>query len=95
MVILTNTKDRFPFKLISYCLMPNHVHLQIKTEDVSTSEIMKWLNQRYASYFNKEYDLVGRIFQDRFKSLPIETENGMAHVSRYIHLNSGEGFIGQ
>ncbi len=70
--------------------MPNHVHLQLITGEDHISEVMKFLNQRYAMYVNKEYDLVGRLFQGRFKSVNIESEASMYHVSRYIHMNPVE-----
>lgn len=87
LIILGNAKKAYPFKLLSYCLMPNHVHLQIQTEEIELSVIMKYLNQRYSMYFNKEHNLVGRLFQGRYKAVPIDSEAGVYHVSRYVHLN--------
>lgn len=42
----------------------------------------------YAKYFNIKYDEVGSLFQDRFKTKLIETDEQLLQVSRYIHRNS-------
>lgn len=73
--------------MYSYCLMPNHVHLQIETGDINISHIMKKINMSYAIYFNKKYDIVGHLFQDRYRAELIETEPYHLEISRYIHLN--------
>ncbi len=42
----------FPFFMHSYCLMTNHVHLQLETKDVNIAEIMKRINMLYVLFFN-------------------------------------------
>ena len=79
--------EKLPFKLYSYCLMTNHVHLQIKTFDDNISQIMKRINQIYAQYFNKTYNYIGHLFQDRYHSEVIATDEQLLSTSRYIHLN--------
>lgn len=73
--------------ILSYCLMPNHVHLQIETSDVPIWKMMKQLNMMYAIFFNKKYGYVGYLFQDRYRAELIETDASNLAVSRYIHLN--------
>lgn len=85
--ILKEVKKDFPYILHSYCLMTNHVHLQIETGDVNIGQVMKRINMLYAIYFNKKYDFTGHLFQDRYRSELIETEPYHLDVSRYIHLN--------
>ncbi len=43
-------------------------------------------------YFNKKYEKVGAVFQGRFKAKPIDTDEYLLHVSRYIHINPVELF---
>ncbi|MBO1511914.1 REP-associated tyrosine transposase [Metabacillus bambusae] len=81
------TNSRYPFLLHSYCLMPNHLHLQIETPQESISKIMKLIQMRYAMYFNKRYSLVGHVFQERFGSKLILNASYFMTVNRYIHLN--------
>ena len=75
------------FTIMSYCLMPNHIHLQMKTFDVEIWKIMKGINWRYARYFNERYSTVGHVFQGRYVSKIIENNYYNLVVNRYIHLN--------
>ena len=49
---------------------------------------MKRINQIYAQYFNKKYNYIGHIFQDRYHSEIIKDDSQMLTTSRYIHLNA-------
>lgn len=84
---LIKTKDKYEYELLTYCLMPNHVHFEIKDKKLQLPEIMKSLNISYSSYFNKKYDRVGHLFQERYFSKPIETESYLLELHRYIHQN--------
>ncbi len=90
---LKETRERFPFLLHSYCLMTNHVHLQIQTIEDHISIIMKHLNTNYAKYFNKKHDLVGYIFQGRYGAELIDSLQYERDVSKYIHLNPVEAHM--
>ncbi|MED0665938.1 transposase [Bacillus badius] len=48
--ILEKVRTYYPFHLHSYCLMTNHIHLQIETIHHHPQHIMKMLNSRYAMY---------------------------------------------
>lgn len=85
--LLTEVKQRYPFKLHTYCLMTNHIHLQMETIDHSPSEIMKHLHTKYAKYFNKRYDYTGHVFESRYGDEIIDTPEYELEVSKYIHLN--------
>ena len=85
--ILKLVKVDYPFSLSSYCLMKNHVHLQIKTREIEIWKIMRQINLYYAKYFNKKYNLVGHVFQGRYKSKLIVDAAYDIGLSRYIHLN--------
>ena len=83
--VLTHKKRDDSFLLYAYCLMSNHIHLLIREKRQNISQIMKRINIAYAYYFNKKYNRVGHVFQDRFKSESIEEENYLLSVIRYIH----------
>ena len=85
--ILEDVREMYPFRLHAYCLMTNHIHLQIETEDVHIKQIMKELHARYAVWFNKEHHYTGHLFQGRYGAEVIESDNYFLEVSRYIHLN--------
>lgn len=73
--------------IYAYCLMSNHVHLLVKRNEHSLQSFMQRLNTRYAMYFNWHYNLVGHVFQDRYKSLIVLDEDYLLHLVKYIHLN--------
>lgn len=75
-------------EIICYCLMPNHFHFlvkQVKTNGISF--FLSQLSNSYTKYFNTKYERVGALLQGTFKSVLIETDEQLIHVSRYIHLN--------
>jgi len=69
------------------CLMENHVHMLIHDPDGNMPVLMHRLCLRYAEYFNKKYERTGHLFQDRYKSEPIENERAYLAVFRYILRN--------
>ncbi len=74
--------------LVSYCLMPNHFHLQVfQVHDQALEELMRCLMTSYSMYFNKRYNRVGPVFQGRYKAATIDNDMYLEHISRYIHLN--------
>ena len=84
---ITRTKEKYNYNLYAYVLMPNHIHLLIKEEQASISDIMRSLLMSYAEYFNKKYERIGYVFQDRFNSKPIMDDSYLKNAVRYIHLN--------
>jgi REP element-mobilizing transposase RayT len=92
-VYLTQVEENFDYynylsyQLIAYCLMDNHVHLIIKTDKEPLTRFMRRLNSIYTKYFNKKYNYIGHLFQDKYFSELIEDDKQMLETSRYVHLN--------
>jgi putative transposase len=85
-----NTKNPF-VEIIAFCLMPNHFHLILKQSDENgISNFMHKLSTGYTMYFNKKNKRNGVLFQGRFKSILIENNEYLTHLSRYIHINPVE-----
>ena len=76
-----------PAILYNYCLMDNHVHLLIKTGSEPLSHLMKRIGVRYAAFYKWKYHRTGHLFQDRFRSEPVEDDSYLLAVYRYIALN--------
>ena len=74
-------------EIAAMCLMSNHVHLLLKEEHGCFAMIMKKIAVSYAAYYNKKYDRVGHVFQDRFRSEAIHDERQFLSVLRYIYQN--------
>ena len=77
--------------IYAYCLMSNHVHLLIKEEGDRIGEVIKKVATRYAMYYNNKYEHYGHLFQDRFKSEPVNDEAYFLTLLRYIHQNPVAG----
>jgi len=71
----------------TYCLMPNHYHLLIKTLDPNLSSGMRQLNGKYTQRHNIRYKKFGHVFQGRFKSILVEDSGYHGQLIRYINLN--------
>lgn len=85
--ILDRNKEKYGYKVYAYCLMNNHIHLLIGSNGSDISQVMKSINVSYVLYFNRKYNRCGHLFQDRFKSEYIDSDEYLLEVSRYIHLN--------
>jgi REP element-mobilizing transposase RayT len=80
-------KKEVEFLVYGWCLMDNHVHLLIEEgiEDISIT--MKRIGVSYVWYYNQKYKTTGHLFQDRFRSEAVETDDYLLGVLRYIHQN--------
>ena len=75
------------FALYAYCLMGNHIHLMIHVKQEPLEMVFRRLGSRFVYWYNLKYQRVGHLFQDRFKSEPVENDTYLLTVIRYIHQN--------
>ncbi len=75
------------YSIFAYCLMGNHLHLLIKTGVEPLEQIMRRIGGSYVYWYNNKYERIGNLFQDRFKSEPVENDEYLLTVVRYIHQN--------
>jgi REP element-mobilizing transposase RayT len=87
LLTLDQYKQKSGYKLLAYCLMGNHVHLLMKTEDETLGQCFKRIGASYVYWYNMKYYRVGHLFQDRYKSEAVETDDYFKAVIRYIHRN--------
>jgi putative transposase len=85
--LLGATVRRQRWHCLSYCLMPNHVHLLIETPEPNLGTGMQWLHGLYAQTFNERHKRVGHLFQDRYRSEPIKDDIHLVTIVGYIVLN--------
>jgi putative transposase len=72
----------------AYVLMPNHVHLLATPIDKEgLAQMMQRLGRYYVPWFNHKYQRYGGLFQGRFRTSLIDTEQYFLACSRYIELN--------
>ena len=89
--LIDKYRERDHFKLLSYCLMDNHIHLLIKQGKVALSRTMQGIQQSYTLYYNKKYKSIGHVFHQRFKSKPVDDEAYLLSLIAYIHKNPKVG----
>ena len=70
--------------IYAYCLMGNHFHLPIQERAWTIGEIIKSLASSYVYYFNKKYQRIGHLFQDRFKSEPVNDMNYFVNTGDWL-----------
>lgn len=79
--------EKYSFICYAYCLMNNHYHLFVKTSFANLSEGMHYFNTSYSNWFKAKYNIVGAVFQGRYKSILVDKDNYALVLSAYIHLN--------
>ena len=85
--LLNELKSICGYELYAWCLMPNHIHILFKVGSESLDMIFRRIGVRFVYWYNAKYDRVGHLFQDRYKSEPVENESYLLTVTRYIHHN--------
>lgn len=85
--ILGYVAKEFKFNIHSFCLMDNHYHLLIENQKENLSSGMRQLNSTYASYFNRKHDRVGHLWQDRYKSWFVMSDEYLFTLFKYIESN--------
>jgi putative transposase len=84
---LLRVAGRYRWTIHAYCLMPNHYHLLIETQEANLSAGMHAVNARYARMFNAAHERVGHVFQQRFHAQAIVGDEHLLEAMRYIALN--------
>ena len=82
--LLKRFGDETNVAICAYCLMDNHFHLLVYDPAFSSPLFMKKLEGTYAAYFNRKYERSGHLFQNRYKSKVIDSEDALITVLRYI-----------
>lgn len=84
---LGNPVDAPNCEYLAYCLMDNHIHILLAQVQLTVSDIVHRIATSYSLYFNSKHERVGHLFQDRFKSEPVEDFAYYTTVINYIHNN--------
>ena len=78
-------------RLLAYCLMPNHFHLLLwPREDGDLSQFMRWLTVTHTQRWHAHHRTAGtgHLYQGRFKSFPVESDDNFLTVCRYVERNA-------
>lgn len=87
LALLRRTLLQHRWRCQAYCLMDNHWHVVVQTEEPTLSTGMHWLNTAYARTFNKRHGFEGHLFDRRFSAKVIESSAQLMLTARYVELN--------
>ena len=86
--LLARACERLDMVILAYCLMPNHFHLVLKPGgDGDLGRWMQWLLTSHVRSYHKRYGTSGHVWQGRFKAFPIQQDEHLLTVLRYVERN--------
>ncbi len=88
--LLGEAKEKYPMRILSYCLMPNHWHILLHPEgDDDLPRFMRWLGLTHTQRWHAAHKTIGygHLYQGRYKSFPVQTDEHFLQVARYIERN--------
>ena len=88
--ILEEAFENTRIRIAAYCLMPNHWHLLLwPREDGELSEILRWITVTHTQRWHSFHDTAGMgpVYQGRFKSFPVQSDEHFLMVARYVERN--------
>ena len=79
---------RHAMRIVAYCLMPNHFHLVLwPRHDGDVSRFMQWLLTTHVRRYHQHHRTSGHVWQGRFKAFPIQENEHLLTVLRYVERN--------
>ena len=89
--ILNEAHERTGIRIAAYCLMPNHWHLVLwPRDDGELSEVMRWITVTHTQRWHAHRQSFGSgpVYQGRFRSFPVQTDEHFLTVARYVERNA-------
>jgi len=87
--LIEQAQSRIGLSLLAVCLMPNHFHLVVAQD--RANDISRWMHWLLTTFSTRHHGLhgsCGRLWQGRFKAFPIEQDNHLLTVMRYVERNA-------
>ncbi len=81
-------------RLLAYLLFPGRVHLIIDEGEAELSKVIKPLLTSYARYYNRTYGETGKLFFDRYKSVPLGDKEAISDTVQFLNA-VGRRFAGK
>lgn len=85
--ILQDCKEICRYELYAYCLMGNHIHILLRVDKEPLETVFRRIGSRFVYWYNIKYERHGHLFQDRYKSEPIDDDAYFIVALRYILRN--------
>jgi putative transposase len=92
--VLAEGLERYPVELLTYCVMPNHWHLVVRPRtDEALGRWMGWVGVTHVRRHHEHYHRRGggHLYQGRFKSFPVSSDEHFLTLCRYVEANPARG----
>ena len=89
--VFAEALEKHPIRVLSYCLMPNHWHLVLwPAREGELTAFVRWLTHTHTMRWHAHYHSsgTGHLYQGRFKSFPIQADDHLYTVLRYVERNA-------
>jgi putative transposase len=89
--VMRQALERHPLRLLSFCLMSNHWHMLLwPRADGDLTRFVRWLTHTHTMRWHAHYHTSGsgHLYQGRFKSFPVESNDYFLTVARYVERNA-------
>ena len=95
--VMIEARERHPLRILSYCVLSNHWHFVVwPEEDGQLTGFFRWLTHTHAMRWRVAHRTVGYgpLYQGRFKSFPVQSDDHLLTVMRYVERNPlGAGLV--
>jgi putative transposase len=89
--VLEEAQQRHPTRILAYCVMPNHWHFVLWPRgDGELTAFLRWLTHTHTMRWHAHHHTggTGHLYQGRFKSFPVQTDEHFYAVVRYVERNA-------
>jgi REP element-mobilizing transposase RayT len=89
--VMIEAHQRQPIRILSYCVLSNHWHFAVWPDaDGQMTAFFRWLAHTHAMRWRVAHRTVGygHLYQGRFKSFPVQRDEHLLTVLRYIERNA-------
>ncbi len=97
--VLMEAHERVTMRTVAYCVMPNHWHLVLwPRRDGDLSRFMAWVTLTHTQRWHAHHQSAGtgHLYQGRFKSFPVQSDEHFLTVCRYVERNAlRAGLVGR
>ena len=89
--VLQEAHQRTPTRILAYCVMPNHWHFVLWPKgDSELTRFLRWLTHTHTMRWHAHHHTTGtgHLYQGRFKAFPVQSEEHLFTVLRYVERNA-------